>query len=240
VTQSYVISALRKLLSFARRIRRRRLRPHAGGIPDEKRDQRCVGTLKKRHGVPPLGKNILWCDGRNRLTKVSEIRTGFKVIMSVAGGPGDRWSGHRKMVGREESPDTVLSHQEKWATRLVTPGERLGWHRLGLCRPIHSRKVPQKMYRRRNGTVASRRKTCETSSNSSFRLARVKRWGKSPPLVWQHTRQGKPRVVQGQIGGESRPGSSSQCSGSNRFTAVAALNALPLRRRRPPQRATLG
>ncbi len=36
---------------------------------------------------------------------------------------------------------------------------------------------------------------------------RVKRWGKSPPLVWQQTRHGKPRVVQGQIGGESRPGS---------------------------------
>jgi len=31
--------------------------------------------------------------------------------MKVAGGPGDRWSGHRKMAGREESPDTVLSHQ---------------------------------------------------------------------------------------------------------------------------------
>jgi len=30
----------------------------------------------------------------------------------LAGGPGDRWSNYRKMVGREESPDTVLSHQE--------------------------------------------------------------------------------------------------------------------------------
>ncbi len=30
--------------------------------------------------------------------------------MEVAGGPGDRRSGHRKMAGREESPDTVLSH----------------------------------------------------------------------------------------------------------------------------------
>jgi len=52
--------------------------------------------------------------------------------MEPAGGPGDRWSGHRKMVGREESPDTVLSHQEKWATRLVTPGGRFGWQRLRL------------------------------------------------------------------------------------------------------------
>jgi len=36
---------------------------------------------------------------------------------------------------------------------------------------------------------------------------RVKRWGKSPPLVWRQTRHGKPRVVQSQIGGESRPSS---------------------------------
>jgi hypothetical protein len=60
--------------------------------------------------------------------------------METAGGPGDRWSGHRKMVGREESPDTVLSHQgtihprnrgcKVRATRLVTPGERFGWQRL--------------------------------------------------------------------------------------------------------------
>src|SRR5712692_4819258 len=56
-------------------------------------------------------------------------------------------------------------------------------------------------------TVASRRETCETSSKCTQRLARVKRWGKSPPLRWRHRRQGKPRVVQGQIGGESRPGS---------------------------------
>ena len=43
-------------------------------------------------------------------------------------------------------------------------------------------------------------------------LVRVKRWGKSPPLTQQCVRHGKPRVVQGQIGGESRPGSSSQRS----------------------------
>ena len=55
--------------------------------------------------------------------------------------------------------------------------------------------------------MASRRETCETSSKCTQRLARVKRWGKSPPLRWRHRRQGKPRVVQGQIGGESRPGS---------------------------------
>jgi hypothetical protein len=28
--------------------------------------------------------------------------------MEPADGPGDRWSDHRKMIGREESPDTVV------------------------------------------------------------------------------------------------------------------------------------
>jgi len=35
--------------------------------------------------------------------------------------------------------------------------------------------------------------------------ARVKRWGKSPPLARQRVRHGKPRVEQGQIGGEGWP-----------------------------------
>jgi hypothetical protein len=59
--------------------------------------------------------------------------------MGVAGGPGDRWLGHREMTGREESPDTVLRHVDQFAgvvydgcgvvggtldraARLVTPG----------------------------------------------------------------------------------------------------------------------
>jgi hypothetical protein len=59
----------------------------------------------------------------------------------MAGGPGDRWLGHREMAGREESPDTVLRHVGfcaavfiggceaadgtlDRATRLVTPGGR--------------------------------------------------------------------------------------------------------------------
>jgi hypothetical protein len=80
-------------------------------------------------------------------------------------------------------------------------------------------------------TVASRRETCGTSSKRAglkpglymeswakarlyrlARLARVKRWGKSPPLRWRQRRHGKPRAVQGQIGGESWPGSMSERS----------------------------
>jgi hypothetical protein len=43
---------------------------------------------------------------------------------------------------------------------------------------------------------------------ASARIAqvRVKRWGKSPPRSGQPGRHGKPRVVQGQIGGEAGPG----------------------------------
>src|SRR5271155_4533990 len=115
----------------------------------------------------------------------------------MAGGPGDRWSGHREMAGREESPDTVLSHQGtphppsagsgQGATRLVTPGGRLGWCRLRFA-PAESltESATENVPPATRSTVASRRKTCETSSNRSHRLARVKRWGKSPPLVWQH------------------------------------------------------
>jgi hypothetical protein len=33
----------------------------------------------------------------------------------------------------------------------------------------------------------------------------VKRWGKSPPPGWRHPGHGKPRVEQGQIGGEGWP-----------------------------------
>jgi len=39
----------------------------------------------------------------------------------------------------------------------------------------------------------------------SFGVARVKRWGKSPPHSWQHERHGKPRLEQGQICGERCP-----------------------------------
>ncbi len=43
------------------------------------------------------------------------------------------------------------------------------------------------------------------------RLVRVKRWGKSPPPGWQHPGHGKPRVEQGQIGGEGWPSPYAAC-----------------------------
>jgi hypothetical protein len=61
-------------------------------------------------------------------------------------------------------------------------------------------------------------------------LVRVKRWGKSPPLRQQWRGHGKPRAVQGQIGGESWPGSLCRVHSSERapFTlAQAAVRENP-------------
>src|SRR5882762_11168590 len=101
------------------------------------------------------------------------------------------------------------------ATRLVTPGElqRTRKRAIRFTESATENKPPVEW-----STVASRRETCKTSRNADSAV-RVKRWGKSPPLVWRQTRHGKPRVVQGQIGGESRPGSmsaSSCCCGASR------------------------
>jgi hypothetical protein len=125
----------------------------------------------------------------------------------------------------------------KWATRLVTPGEScsgrlqrraLQW----LTESATENKPPQEL-----AAVTGGRETCSSSFKSAFAV-RVKRWGKSPPLVWQQTRQGKPRVVQGQIGGESRPGSSSEANESLPRSLVKR-NVLPSAGG-PLTRATLG
>jgi hypothetical protein len=44
----------------------------------------------------------------------------------MAGGPGDRWLGHRKMAGREESPDTVLRHVDRAAFILHMGADLIG------------------------------------------------------------------------------------------------------------------
>src|SRR5580700_9195143 len=38
-------------------------------------------------------------------------------IIQSAGEPGDRWLGHRKMAGREESPDTVVVGSQEPVTK---------------------------------------------------------------------------------------------------------------------------
>jgi hypothetical protein len=104
--------------------------------------------------------------------------------MEAAGGPGDRWLGHRKMAGREESPDTVLSQSGIRATRLVTPGERFAQRELrftpaGSFTESATENIPPA---KRHGGIA------QENLRDVFELlgsrVRVKRWGKSPPLVW--------------------------------------------------------
>ena len=54
-------------------------------------------------------------------------------------------------------------------------------------------------------SAAGLRETTGLPVSVAAHLARVKRWGKSPPPGWQHPGHGKPRVEQGQIGGEGWP-----------------------------------
>ena len=133
---------------------------------------------------------------------------GIDAIMKPAGEPGDRWLVRRKTFPAGGKSGHRPESSGARATRLVTPGERSAPDRLPPVQRDSFTESATENRPPRNGTVASRRKTCKMSSHDS--LARVKRWGKSPPLTRQRVRHGKPRVVQGQIGGESRPGSSSQ------------------------------
>jgi hypothetical protein len=174
--------------------------------------------------------------------------------MKLADGPGDRWSRVIGTGGKSGHRRRRLARagDEIRATRLVTPGDghagsaakwsytlrrcgvELSSARCGSVTESATENIPPAA---QHGGIAqgNLRDVFEKSGLMARaklnRLARVKRWGKSPPLRWQHRGHGKPRVVQGQIGGESRPGSLSN---------FAKANALPLRQRKPSQRRTLG
>src|SRR5437667_9772458 len=149
--------------------------------------------------------------------------------MGLAGGPDDRWlrrwGDKLKLVasdsGREESPDTVARCRKASsfrATRLVTPGDAVEatGRKAAAPKARHGQCHREYTAGAAYASVTGRRKTCDTSSTSTLRKvptalrshqARVKRWGKSPPVRSRDRTHGKPRVVQGQIGGESWPGS---------------------------------
>ena len=161
-------------------------------------------------------------------------------IINLAGEPGDRWlalsaagrrgnpsplrasgqaggkSGHRgfRSQGREPTPLGSLCGPRGKGD---APGNARGavahvMRAMRLTESATENKPPAEW-----STVASRRETCKTPAKAGSAV-RVKRWGKSPPPVWRQTGHGKPRVVQGQIGGESRPGSmsvSSFCRGES-------------------------
>src|SRR5713101_8976622 len=93
----------------------------------------------------------------------------------------------------------------RWATRLVTPG---GLWDAGVMADATraTDSATENIPPAERSPVTSRRKTCGTSSQRTLRWVRVKRWGKSPPVRSRDRTHGKPRVVQGQIGGEGWPG----------------------------------
>src|SRR6266704_2949777 len=56
---------------------------------------------------------------------------------------------------------------------------------------------------------------------------RVKRWGKSPPRVWQQARHGNPQSEQGQVSSETRPGSLELRVGRVRWLATDITQRFP-------------
>jgi hypothetical protein len=124
---------------------------------------------------------------------------------------------------REESPDTTLrmelpgespALQERRATlRPAFAGPWVKGNAPGNARGAVARRatVHGECHREDTASVAYPGDSPEENLRDVFQWiatkVRVKRWGKSPPLRQQWRRQGKPRVVQDQIGGQSRPGS---------------------------------
>src|ERR1700676_2973011 len=81
------------------------------------------------------------------------------------------------------------------AARLVTPGGRAGD---GPATESATENIPPV----RRARWSARGKSFGRSLEHRFYSVRVKWWGKSPPRLERSGRQGKPRAVQGQIGGE--------------------------------------
>ena len=95
-----------------------------------------------------------------------------------------------------------LTSQEGSPEESSAPGNArgLGWRRLGYGK-CHRDKTASA------GGIGDRLKEKPSAGlPQPRRLVRVKRWGKSPPRQQQCWRHGKPRAVQGQIGGEGWPG----------------------------------
>ena len=122
------------------------------------------------------------CAPCRRLPRLGRGRKfGLWSIIKPADGPGDRWSRAIGTGGKSGHRRRRLARagDESRATRLVTPGDghagsAAKWS-FTLRRVASSstrrgaaqlRKVPQRIYRRRSSTVASRRETCETSSKN--------------------------------------------------------------------------
>jgi len=111
--------------------------------------------------------------------------------MDTAGEPDGRWYASRK---RGTGGKSGLHR----TARLVTPGGRA---REDAATDSATESKPPAL------SLGERREAKPCAALDSWkRPVRVKRWGKSPPLLRQRRRHGKPRAEQGQIGGEDRSG----------------------------------
>jgi hypothetical protein len=131
-------------------------------------------------------------------------------IIKSADELGDRWRClARVQRGRKvRTPESQAARRAiPRATRLVTPGGRS--QQAGASQPVGNPATDSATENKPPVSDAPLRwlkgKPCEPPV-WAVPPVRVKRWGKSPPRGWQHSRHGKPRVEQGQIGGEGRPG----------------------------------
>jgi len=115
------------------------------------------------------------CRRRQRLATRIQVRAlPCDCIILIAGGPGDRWLGHRKMAGREESPDTVLRHALQIvrsgtldrATRLVTPGACWRAQAKACATRSATESATENRPPAERSTVASRRETCGRLRNA--------------------------------------------------------------------------
>ena len=113
-------------------------------------------------------------------------------IMRIAGESGDRWRVGRE-AARWRKVRTPPFFETDRATRLVTPG---GWIREDSATDSATETKPPV-----RNALGGQPEAIPLAGQFSDAQARVKRWGKSPPLRWRHRRHGKPRVEQGQIGG---------------------------------------
>jgi hypothetical protein len=142
--------------------------------------------------------------------QLSQLCYEFQRIIESADELGDRWRClARVQRGRKvRTPESRAARRAiPRATRLVTPGGRS--QHAGESRRAGNAATDSATENKPPVGDAPLRwiegKPCEPPV-WAVPPVRVKRWGKSPPRGWQHSRHGKPRVEQGQIGGEGRPG----------------------------------
>jgi hypothetical protein len=159
------------------------------GTPCASRVQPATLRFWRHSGAFPASRTQ---DHAHRRKKPRLICFFTALIITLAGGAGDRWRNRRRAV-RAGGKSGLRRFKTVRATRLVTPGS--GIRENHATESATETKPPVRI------ALGGRQEANLSLACSGAAQARVKRWGKSPPLRWRHRRHGKPRVEQGQIGG---------------------------------------